>query len=210
MTIYKIGSRGEMVKQIQNALRIYPDGIYGRNTLEAVTAFQRDNGLKQDGMVGPATLAKLLPYRFKKSKRRIDEIIVHCTATPEGEDQTVEQIRAEHKKQGWSDIGYHYVIYRDGSVHEGRDADIAGAHCEGHNSHSIGISYVGGVEARRPNVPYSSLKAKDTRTDLQKAALLSLLLDLRKLYPNAKIYGHRDFSTKDCPSFDAKTEFRRI
>ena len=203
MTIYKIGSRGEVVKQIQKALHLYPDGIYGRNTIEAVTAFQRDNGLKVDGMVGPATMAKLLPCRFKKSKRAITEIIVHCTSTPEYMDATVEDIRRWHKQQGWSDIGYHYVVYRDGSIHEGRNVDIAGAHCDGHNSHSIGVCYVGGCagDGKTP---------KDTRTDRQKAALLALLVDLRKLYPDARIIGHRDLSTKACPSFDAKTEYRRV
>lgn len=209
MIIYHIGSRGEMVKQIQKALHLYPDGIYGRNTQEAVVNFQRENGLKVDGIVGPATLAKLLPCRFKKSKRRIDEIIVHCTATPEGQDKSVDQIRVEHKQQGWSDIGYHYVVYRNGSVHDGRDVDIAGAHCQGHNAHSIGVAYVGGVK-NIPGVPYSKLPPKDTRTEQQKAALLSLLLELRKLYPTAKIYGHRDFAVRDCPSFDARQEYRRV
>ena len=202
--VYKIGDRGETVKQIQKALHLLPDGIYGRITMEAVSEFQRQNPpLKIDGMVGPATLAKLIPLRWKKSKRMIDEIIIHCTATPEYMDATVEDIRRWHKQQGWSDIGYHYVIYRDGSIHHGRDVDVIGAHCEGRNAHSIGVVYVGGVtgDGKTP---------KDTRTDLQKAALLSLLVDLRKLYPNAKIYGHRDFSSKACPSFDAKKEYRNV
>jgi N-acetyl-anhydromuramyl-L-alanine amidase AmpD len=229
VTIYKIGSRGAVVKQIQKALDLYPDGIYGPLTAERVRDFQRENGLTPDGIVGPATLAKLLPQtvatalRLKKSKRRIDEIIIHCTATPEGKDKTVEQIRKEHKAQGWADIGYHYIIYRDGSVHEGRDVNIAGAHVSGHNSYSIGIAYVGGLEPETC-APYHLLKPKDTRTDLQKAALLSLLLDLRKLYPKAIIQGHRDFSpdkngngivepnewVKDCPCFNAKAEYRRV
>lgn len=207
--IYKIGSRGEMVRQIQKALygAGYPcgviDGVFGRNTLEAVNAFQRENGLKQDGMVGPATLAKLLPCRFKTSKRRIDEVIVHCSATPEYMDATVEDIRRWHKQQGWSDIGYHYVVYRDGTIHEGRNVDISGAHCDGHNSHSIGVCYIGGCAG-------DGKTAKDTRTDRQKAALLSLLLDLRKMYPNAKIYGHRDFAPKECPCFNARYEYRLV
>lgn len=197
-----------MVKQIQQALAgaglaVIPDGIFGRITLEAVTEFQRMNGLKADGMAGPATLAKLLPCRFKKSKRRIDEIIIHCADTPEGRNDTIEDIRRWHKQQGWSDIGYHYVIHLDGSVHEGRSVDIIGAHCEGHNAHSIGVCYVGGRTKEQTG-------SKDTRTDRQKAALLSLLLDLRKMYPNAKIYGHRDFSKKSCPSFDAKYEYRNV
>lgn len=214
MNLYKKGSRGEVVKQIQKALHLLPDGIFGQQTENAVKNFQGKNGLKVDGIVGPATLAKLIPNRFKKSKRTITKILVHCSATPEGEDRTVEQIREDHKAQGWSDIGYHYVVYRDGSVHEGRDVNVQGAHCadNGGNIGSIGICYIGGVEKRKPGVPYSKLQPKDTRTDAQKVALLNLLLELCKLYPNATIYGHRDFDThgKTCPSFDAKREYSRI
>ena len=205
MELYKRGSRGEVVKQIQKALNLYPDGIYGVNTEEAVKLFQSKNGLKPDGIVGPATLAKLIPQRFKKSKRTITDIIVHCSATPEGKDYTVQDIRRWHKQQGWSDIGYHYVIYRNGHIEPGRDVDISGAHCEGHNAHSIGVCYIGGVSK-------DGKTAKDTRTLAQKAALLSLLTDLRSMYPNARIVGHRDYDTKGkaCPSFDAKTEYKKI
>ena len=217
---YKYDSRGEGVRQIQKALcgAGYHvgviDGIFGLMTEEAVCRFQKEHGLTVDGIVGPATLAKLIPYRWKKSKRKINKIIVHCSATPEGEDLSVEQMRRDHKKQGWSDIGYHYVVYRDGSVHEGRDVDLQGAHCSdnGGNIGSIGVCYVGGLEARRPGVPYSKLKAKDTRTAAQKAALKSLLTDLLWQYPDAVIYGHRDFDRhgKTCPSFDARAEYSRI
>ena len=212
MVIYRKGSKGEGVKQIQKALHLYPDGIFGILTEEAVREFQENNGLKADGIVGPATLAALIPFRLKKSKRVITELIVHCTATPEGRPYSIEQCRRDHKAQGWSDIGYHYFIDLDGKVYNGRDVDLVGAHCAagGHNQHSIGICYVGGLE-NRPNTLYSMLKAKDTRTDRQKAALFSLLLDLKTLYPNAGIYGHCDFEPKkDCPSFDAKTEYKRL
>lgn len=212
---YRRGSKGEMVKQIQRALAgagyaVITDGYYGIITEEAVKSFQMKSGLKPDGVVGPATLARLIPARFKKSRRTIKEIIIHCTATPEGRDMTVAQIRADHKKQGWSDIGYHYVVYRNGHVEPGRDVDIIGAHCTGHNTYSIGIAYVGGVE-NKAGVPYAKQKAKDTRTLAQKAALLNLLMELRALYPYAKIYGHHDFEpTKDCPSFDAHREYLKL
>ena len=246
-TIYKEGSRGAVVKQIQRALKkagfgVADDGIWGPITTEAVKAFQRDNGLKPDGLAGPATLAKLgitaaaetvMPQKtdkilfngitLRKSKRRIDYIAVHCTASREGQAMTVQQIRAQHKAQGWADIGYHYVVTLDGVVHLGRDVDIAGAHVSGHNSNSIGVVYVGGLE-NDPRKAYKDLKAKDTRTQAQKASLLSLLMELRKLYPYAKIQGHRDFSPdlnhngtiepsewiKSCPSFDAKQAYRNI
>ena len=113
MELYKKGSRGEVVKQIQKALNLLPDGIYGVLTEERVKEFQREHSLKADGVVGPATLAKLIPARWKRSKRKITEIIVHCSATSEGKDFTVLDIRRWHKLQGWSDIGYHYVVYRN-------------------------------------------------------------------------------------------------
>lgn len=215
---YQRGSKGEMVRQIQRALcsagfGVIIDGFFGQITEEAVKAFQSTNALKCDGIVGPATLAKLMVARgqeavkHKRSKRKIKEIIVHCSATPEGEDYTVADIRRWHKQQGWSDIGYHYVVYRDGSIHNGRDVDIIGAHCSkgGHNTYSIGVCYIGGVTND------GSKKKKDTRTSEQRDALIILLTDLRRLYPDARIYGHNDFDKgKDCPSFDAKTEYRNI
>lgn len=207
MTLYRKGSRGEVVRQIQIALHLYPDGIFGVNTEQAVKEFQKRNNLNPDGIVGPLTLAKLIPQRFKKSKRTITELIVHCSATPEGVDYTVDDIRRWHKQQGWSDIGYHYVVYRNGLIVDGRDVDLIGAHClkGGHNIHSIGICYVGGVD--KDDVK----KSKDTRTHEQRAALKAILIDLKRLYPNAKIYGHRDFDKgKDCPSFDARTEYSEL
>lgn len=212
MTLYKKGSKGEIVKQIQKALHLYPDGIFGILTEEAVKEFQRATGLSVDGVVGPQTLAYLIPLRMKKSKRFIKELIVHCSATPEGKDYTVDDIRAWHKQQGWSDIGYHYVIYRDGTIVNGRDVDLVGAHCNknGHNQNSIGICYIGGTE-NKSGVPQHLQKAKDTRTEEQKMSLLSLLLDLKKYYPNAQIWGHHDFdSSKDCPSFDARKEYKKL
>ena len=109
-----------------------------------------------------------------------------------------------HKAKGWSDIGYHYLIGLNGERWEGRNANLIGAHCEGHNSNSIGVCYVGGVDKK--------MQAKDTRTEKQKDALVALLKDLRKLYPKAKIYGHRDFDKKGkaCPSFDATKEYKNI
>lgn len=214
-TLLKQGSRGELVKKIQKALKLYPDGIYGPLTAERVREFQAAHGLKADGIVGPATMACLLPpmvataLKLKKSRRTITEIIVHCTATPEGKDYTVDDIRRWHTTpvskggRGWSDIGYHYIIDRYGHVYEGRDVDVSGAHCTGHNSHSIGVAYVGGCAS-------NGRDAKDTRTLAQKTALLHLLSDLRKLYPRAKIHGHRDFAAKACPSFDATKEYKYI
>lgn len=221
--LLKKGSRGNEVKVLQSALHLIPDGIFGKLTEEAVREFQKANGLKVDGIVGDKTWEKISGSGIVKSKRKITEIIVHCTATPEGQDSTIAQIRLLHRARGFSDIGYHYVIYRDGSRHVGRNVNIAGAHCLNHNSHSIGVSYVGGLE-NKPGVPYAKLKAKDTRTDAQKDALIELLKELKRLYPTAKIIGHRDTSPdkngdgliepsewiKACPSFDAKEEYKGL
>lgn len=136
--------------------------------------------------------------------RNINKIIVHCSATPEGKDVKTETIRGWHiKGNGWNDIGYHYVIELDGSVHKGRDESKVGAHCQGYNFNSIGVCYVGGV-AKDGKTP------KDTRTEKQKESLLTLLKELKAKYPRATIHGHREFAAKACPSFDAKSEYKDL
>lgn len=137
------------------------------------------------------------------AQRKITEIIVHCSATPEGKDFTVADIATWHKQRGFRAIGYHYVVYRDGSVHLGRPEGEIGAHCVGHNAVSIGICYIGGLAA-------DGKTPKDTRTPEQREALLMLLRRLRAKYPSAKIYGHRDFAAKACPSFDARKEYASL
>lgn len=131
--------------------------------------------------------------------RHINEIIIHCSATPEGRDYTVADIDRWHKARGWRGIGYHYVIYRDGSVHAGRPVEQIGAHCTGHNANSIGICYIGGVSA-------NGKAPKDTRTPAQRIALRELVEELRAKYPGATVHGHREFAPKACPSFDVQTE----
>lgn len=199
----KKGDRGNDVKTLQHYLHLHEDGIFGPITEESIKTFQQQKGLKVDGIVGMATWTALVPFIIRKSKRKITEIIVHCSATPEGKHFTVDDIRKWHKAQGWSDIGYHYLIYLDGSIHNGRDVDIVGAHCTNHNSRSIGVCYIGGVEK-------DGKTPKDTRTPEQKDSLLYLLKELKRLYPNAWIHGHRDFAVKACPSFDAFNEYLNI
>lgn len=134
--------------------------------------------------------------------RTINKIIVHCSATPEGRHTTVKEIDLWHKQNGWKGVGYHYIIYLDGSIHKGRDVEMTGAHCVGHNKDSIGVCYIGGCDR--------NMKAKDTRTPEQKEALIELLTRLKKRYPDAKIYGHRDFANKACPSYDATEEHKNL
>ena len=198
--ILKLGSRGNEVKALQEKLNLKADGIFGPITEEAVKDFQRSNGLEVDGIVGANTLSKL---NLSVSKRNIRELIVHCSATPEGKDYSVDTIRQWHLQRGFSDIGYHYVIYRDGSIHIGRDESIIGAHCTGHNTNSIGVCYIGGCAS-------DGKTPKDTRTTEQKQSLVKLLKELKTKYPQASIHGHRDFSSKACPSFDATKEYSSI
>ena len=195
--ILKLGSRGNEVKALQEKLNLKADGIFGPITEEAVKDFQRSNGLEVDGIVGANTLSKL---NLSVSKRNIRELIVHCSATPEGKDYSVDTIRQWHLQRGFSDIGYHYVIYRDGSIHIGRDESIIGAHCTGHNTNSIGICYIGGCAS-------DGITPKDTRTEAQKNSLLKLLSELKKKYPKAVIHSHKDYANKACPSFDATKEY---
>ncbi|WP_288318448.1 N-acetylmuramoyl-L-alanine amidase [Xylanibacter caecicola] len=127
--------------------------------------------------------------------RTVSEIIIHCSATPEGKDYTVEQISAWHRQRGFCMVGYHYILYRDGTCHAGRPLDVVGAHCKGHNAHSIGICYIGGVTA-------DGHTPKDTRTAEQRKAMTLLLRMLHTQFPNATLHGHREFANKACPSFD--------
>jgi N-acetylmuramoyl-L-alanine amidase len=210
METIRKGSKGEAVKVLQQALHLLADGSFGPLTEEAVKEFQHSHGLTADGIVGPATWKALgvsdggsLNLKTKTSKRSINEIICHCSATVEGKDFTVDDIRKWHvKDRGWSDIGYHFVVYRDGSIHKGRDIDKVGAHTTGHNTHSIGVCYVGGLD--------KNLKPKDTRTQAQKDALLKLMKQLKKDYPKATIHGHYEYANKACPCFKPKEEYKNI
>ena len=136
--------------------------------------------------------------------RDINKIIIHCSATREGQDISAATIDEWHKDRGWSGIGYHYVIGLNGLIEYGRDINKTGAHVKGHNKGSIGICYIGGVEAEKKNGKWI---AKDTRTPQQIATLLELLRILKKLHPEATIHGHNEFAAKSCPCFDVQAEY---
>lgn len=127
--------------------------------------------------------------------RTITLIIIHCSATPEGRSLSFEECRRDHiMHRRFRDIGYHFYITRDGTVHDGRPIEKVGAHCEGHNSHSIGICYEGGLDANG--------KPADTRTEAQRKALKSLVERMHRLFPKALIVGHHDLNPrKACPCF---------
>ena len=128
--------------------------------------------------------------------RKITEIIVHCTATRDGRSFTVRDIDSWHRERGFRSIGYHWVVYLDGTIHPGRPEAETGAHCKGHNQKSVGVVYVGGLDGRgRP---------ADTRTPAQRDSLRTLVCMLRNRYPGATVHGHREVAAKACPCFDIK------
>ena len=145
-----------------------------------------------------------------------DAIVIHCSATRAGQNIGKKEITQMHLQRGFSTIGYNYVVRLDGTVEVGRSLQIDGAHCNSkgfsgvsYNKHSIGICYVGGLDAHG--------KASDTRTPAQKKALRELIAKLVKEYDIKEVLGHRDTSpdldgdgivepnewTKMCPCFDA-------
>lgn len=132
--------------------------------------------------------------------RKINEIIVHCTATKAGQHFDVNDVRRWHLQRKFKDIGYHFLILLDGTVQQGRPLAEAGAHCTGHNTNSIGVCYVGGLDA--------SGNPADTRTPEQRIALRNLFTTLRRQFPTAVIHGHRDFAAKACPCFNATEEYK--
>ena len=205
----KLGSTGSDVKTLQGYLHLQVDGIFGNITVEAVKAWQREHGLTADGIVGDKTWAALQAEYgtpatgIRKTNRKINSIILHCSATVDGKQVTVDDITKWHKARGFNTIGYHYVIYLDGTVHVGRNIDVIGAHCEGHNTGSIGICYVGGI-AKDHKTP------KDTRNDAQRNALRELvkkLLDTYLLKP-ANVHCHNEYAAKACPCFKIE-DFRK-
>jgi len=136
--------------------------------------------------------------------RDIKYIVIHCAATKPSMDVPIKRVRKWHLDRGWSDIGYHYYITRDGKIHNGRDLSIVGAHVSGYNKNSIGICYEGGINEKGD--------PEDNRTDEQKKSLLKVVKILKFVFKNAVVQGHRDFPNvkKACPSFDAKNEYKNI
>lgn len=205
MTTLKRGSRGAEVKTLQGKLNLMQDGIFGPLTEEAVKEFQKSRGLTADGVVGSRTWAAL---GVNQGKRKVDQIIIHYTATPEGEEFSNEQIRHSHLARGFSDIGYHYVIGLNGEIRPGRSEAIAGAHCTGHNTRSVGVCYVGGCPPR--TTPNWKNIGKDTRTPAQEATLIRLVKELLRRYLGATVHGHNEFANKPCPGFNVKTWLTKV
>lgn len=132
--------------------------------------------------------------------RKIDTIILHCTATAFDRELTAAEVGRWHVRRGFSSIGYHFLIRLDGHVEDGRPIEQEGAHCLGHNSTSIGIAYAGGLDSQ--GNPCNTLNAR------QIYALQHVLPWLCKRYPIRHIYGHNQLSNKLCPCFDVPTFIR--
>lgn len=130
--------------------------------------------------------------------RYIDEIIIHCSDTPYGKEFSCADIDRWHRERGFACIGYHYVIKLDGFIEVGRPLETMGAHCYGHNPHSIGICYIGG------RLPDGS--PGDSRTPAQVESMHDLVSMLLNKFPRASVHGHNEFSYKHCPCFDVSKE----
>ena len=136
--------------------------------------------------------------------RKIDLIIIHCSATRVNRNFSVEDLEACHKARGFKTIGYHYYITKDGTIYPFRPEEMIGAHAKHYNAHSIGICYECGLDAK--------CNPADTRTETQKHSMTELLKSLCLDYPDAEIIGHRDLPwvKKDCPCFDTKKWLEQI
>ncbi len=159
-------------------------------------------------------LRPLIPgYTVPPVTRTITLIVIHCTASRCTSNLTPETLELLHRQRGFNGCGYHYYIQKNGTIHPMRPLNLAGAHAYGHNAHSIGIAYEGGL--------LSDGTAADTRTPEQRSALRALLTAIHTVYPSALILGHRDLSPdlnhngtiepeeyiKQCPCFDAIPEY---
>ena len=130
--------------------------------------------------------------------RKINFIVVHCTATPAGQDMTVMELEQWHKSHGLGAMGYHFVIGLDGYLQFGLPIDKIGKHVKGLNRCSIGVSYVGGRDVMG--------KPADTRTEAQKETIKRLIDYLKAEFPESRVVAHSDIGGKDCPCFDAAKE----
>lgn len=132
--------------------------------------------------------------------RKINLIVLHCSATKDTQTYTPEQLERDHKARGFIQAGYHFYIRRNGEIVSMRPVEQIPAHAKGFNRNSIAICYEGGLDV--------SGKPKDTRTIKQKESIRILLLLLLTHYPGARICGHRDLGAhKACPCFNAEEEY---
>jgi N-acetyl-anhydromuramyl-L-alanine amidase AmpD len=144
-----------------------------------------------------------MPKAQFKKRSQTDFIVVHCAATKASMDIGVREIRQWHVQKGWLDVGYHFVIRRNGTVEDGRPHDVVGAHVEGFNSRSIGICLAGGIDAKG--------NPENNFTPEQFNSLKLMLIAQMRTYPHATVVGHNDlFKGKACPSFKVSTWLQSV
>lgn len=133
-----------------------------------------------------------------KQRLNTNRIVVHCSATRATQDIGAPDIDRWHRARGFLAIGYHYVIRRDGTLEQGRPPNAVGSHAVGHNSNSIGICLVGGIDHNGD--PQNNFTVE------QFVELERLLKELKLAHPHAEVLGHRDIPgvAKACPSFDVR------
>ena len=130
-------------------------------------------------------------------RKSTDYIVIHCAATKASMDIGLTEIRKWHvQDNGWRDVGYHYIIRRNGEVELGRSIRDTGAHAAGYNHKSVSVCMVGGMAEDN--------SAENNFTAQQWTALLDLVKQLKVDYPDADVIGHNEISEKKCPSFDVQ------
>jgi N-acetylmuramoyl-L-alanine amidase len=204
------------IKSFQKKHGLVTDGIVGPQTRRVISELERP--VSNSARVEPnkSAIDVRLPNVLTPAPQRanadpktinldgtarpISEIIVHCTATPEGRYYDRRDVNAWHKQRGWSMIGYHYLVLLDGTIQVGRPIGMVGAHCENHNFGTIGVSYVGGLTK-------DAKTAKDTRTPQQRASLTWLVSALKTKHGIRKrAKGHNEYAQKACPSFRVQSD----
>jgi N-acetylmuramoyl-L-alanine amidase len=140
-------------------------------------------------------LTKGVIYRLRKED--VEQIIVHCSATPPNRDIGFKDIDLWHRRKGWLMCGYHKIIKRDGTVEDGRPLHRSGAHARGYNHKSWGVCLVGGVD--------ENLHPENNFTEIQMTRLKEVISHLIGLTNHdLKVIGHNEVSNKACPSFDVQ------
>lgn len=179
------------------------DGNFGGRTQTATIDFQKYHKLVADGIVGKLTIQKAETLGFEKQvnyERDVNEIIIHITAS--NDNATVEDIRKGHLQRGFSDIGYHWLVDREGVIHKGRDESIIGAHCAERNVGTIGISYIARGKDTDQNGEFGKYM-----TEAQKAGLIKVIKERMKFYGLTKfdVSGHNNYNLgKACPCFNVR------
>lgn len=209
MKLIQKGSTGADVKKWQEFLNGKgfdcgkADGKFGGKTQAQTMLFQEKYKLIADGIVGKLTVQKAEELGFEKQAeytRDVDELIIHITAS--ADNASIEDIRKGHLLRGFSDIGYHYLVDRQGVAHKGRDEDVIGAHCAGYNVGTLGIAYIARGSDTEPNAAYGKFMTPEQRKGIEE--LVKRLLKERKLSVN-DVSGHNDYNAgKACPCFKVK------